>query len=104
MMIQVSIDLRRYCPDLKAEAICNLSGALYSGLERKQGESFKTTLERIVVLTKKLKADFPGIGSAKGLEYMFGQGYSAMKKWVTESGHLAENIMLLIPCYRTLAS
>jgi NRPS condensation-like uncharacterized protein len=97
MMIQVSIDLRRYCPDLKAEAICNLSGALYSGLERKQGESFKTTLERIVMLTKKLKADFPGIGSAKGLEYMFEQGYSAMKKWVTESGALGRKYNVTYP-------
>ena len=97
MVIQVSIDLRRYCPDHKAEAICNLSGALYVGLERKQGESFKTTLERIVVLMKKLKDDYPGIGSAKGLEYIFSQGYLAMEKWVTESGTLGRKYNVTYP-------
>ncbi len=86
MMIQVSVDLRRYCPDNKAEAICNLSGALYLGVERKQGETFEGTLERIVIIMRKLKEEYPGVESAKGLEYLYRQGYPVMEKWITELG------------------
>lgn len=86
MTIQVSIDLRRYCPDNKAEAICNLSGALYLGVERIQGEMFEKTLERIAAFMRRLKEDYPGIESAKGLEYMYGQGYPVLEKWLKESG------------------
>ncbi len=86
MTIQVSIDLRRYCPNNKAEAICNLSGALYLGVERIQGEVFEKTLERIIVFMRKLKEDYPGIESAKGLEYMYEQGYPYLEKWLIESG------------------
>lgn len=86
MTIQVSIDLRRYCPDNKAEAICNLSGALYLGVERIQGEVFEKTLERIASFMRKLKEDYPGIESAKGLEYMYGQGYPVLENWLKESG------------------
>lgn len=97
MTVQVSIDLRRYCPDNKAEAICNLSGALYLGVERIQGEVFEKTLERIIVFMKKLKEDYPGIESAKALEYMYGQGYSALEKWLTESGAQSRKYNITYP-------
>jgi len=86
MTVQVSIDLRRYCPDNKAEAICNLSGALYLGVERIQGEVFEKILERIIVYMRTLKGDYPGIESAKALEYMYGQGYPFLEKWLMDSG------------------
>jgi NRPS condensation-like uncharacterized protein len=85
MTNQVSIDLRRYCPGQKAEAICNLSGALYLSVERKQGEAFEKTFERTVLLMHKLKENYPGIESAKALEYLYRQGYPFMEKWVVKS-------------------
>jgi NRPS condensation-like uncharacterized protein len=97
MTIQVSIDLRRYCPDNKAEAICNLSGALYLGVERKPGEAFEKTLERIVVFMRKLKENYPGVESAKALEYLFRQGYPVMEKWITESGAQSREHNLTYP-------
>jgi NRPS condensation-like uncharacterized protein len=97
MTIQVSIDLRRYCLDNEAEAICNLSGALYPGVERIQGEVFEKTLERIVFFMRKLKDNYPGIESAKGLEYKYGQGYPIMEKWIIESGVLMRKHNLTYP-------
>lgn len=97
MTIQVSIDLRRYCPDNKAEAICNLSGALYLGVERIQEEMFEKTLERIASCMRKLKEDYPGIESAKGLEYMYGQGYPVLKKWLMESGEQSRKYNVTYP-------
>jgi len=74
MIMQISIDLRRYLPEHRAEAICNLSGALYVALERRMGEPFEGTLERVCASMNKLKQDFPGLESAAGLEYLFSQG------------------------------
>jgi len=85
MTNQISIDLRRYCPDHKAEAICNLSGALYVSLERKHGETFDGTLGRVGASMKKLKEDYPGLESAAGLEYLFSQGYAGLEKYLAES-------------------
>lgn len=97
MTVQVSIDLRRYCPDSKAEAICNLSGALYLNMERIQGETFEKNLERTVALMRKLKGDYPGIESAKGLEYMYRQGYPALEKWLIESGAQSRKYQVTYP-------
>jgi NRPS condensation-like uncharacterized protein len=97
MTVQVSIDLRRYCPDNKAEAICNLSGALYLGMERIQGEVFEKTLDRTAAVMNKLKEDYPGIESAKGLEYMYGQGYPVLEKWLMESGAKSRKYQVTYP-------
>ena len=85
MMMQISIDLRRYLPEHRAEAICNLSGALYVALERKVGEPFERTLERVCALMNKLKQDYPGLESAAGLEYLFSQGFAYMENYMAES-------------------
>jgi NRPS condensation-like uncharacterized protein len=97
MTVQVSIDLRRYCPDNKVEAICNLSGALYLGMERIQGEVFEKTLDRTAAVMNKLKEDYPGIESAKGLEYMYGQGYPVLEKWLMESGAQSRKYQVTYP-------
>jgi NRPS condensation-like uncharacterized protein len=97
MMFQISIDLRRYLPNHKAEAICNLSGALYVALERKQRETFEETIARIAVLTNKLKADYPGIESAAGLEYLFRQGYVGLEKYLAESAAIGKKCNVTFP-------
>lgn len=97
MTNQVSIDLRRYCIGQKAEAICNLSGALYLGVERKQGEAFEKTFERTVLLMDKLKENYPGIESTKALEYLYRQGYPFIEKWVMESGAQSRKYNLTYP-------
>ena len=90
MLMQVAIDLRRYCPNGKAEAICNLSGALYIALERKLDEPFEGTLERVCGSMAKLKQDYPGLESAAGLEYLFSQGFAGMMKYLLESAEMGK--------------
>jgi NRPS condensation-like uncharacterized protein len=97
MTNQVSIDLRRYCPNQRAEAICNLSGALYTSLERKLGEAFGETLQRVCALMIKLKEDYPGIESAAGLEYLFSQGYTGLEKYLAESATLGRKYNVTFP-------
>jgi NRPS condensation-like uncharacterized protein len=97
MMIQVSIDLRRYLPDHRAEAICNLSGALYIALERKIGEEFEGTLDRVCESMNKLKQNYPGLETAAGLEYLFSQGYMGMEKYLMQSAEMGKRYQVTFP-------
>jgi NRPS condensation-like uncharacterized protein len=97
MLIQVSIDLRRYLPNRKAEAICNLSGALYVSLERKLGEPFEETLARVRTAMGKLKQNYPGLESAAGLEYLCSQGLVGMEKYMAESAELGKKYNVTFP-------
>ena len=97
MILQVSIDLRRYLPNYKAEAICNLSGAIYIALERKNGETFEGTLARVVASMGKLKANYPGLESAAGLEYLFSQGFAEMEKYLVQSAEMGKKYNVTFP-------
>ena len=97
MILQVSIDLRRYLPSHKAEAICNLSGAIYIALERINGETFEGTLARVVAYMEKLKANFPGLESAAGLEYLFSQGFTGMEKYLVQSAEIGKKYNVTFP-------
>ena len=70
MDISTTIDLRRYIPDQKAEAIRNFSGGFRTGIARKVDESFEGTLFRVVHATKKIKEGLPGLQNAKGGEFV----------------------------------
>lgn len=70
MDISTTIDLRRYIPDQKAEAIRNFSGGFRTGITRKVNEPFEGTLTRVVHATKKIKDGFPGLQNAKGGEFV----------------------------------
>lgn len=69
MDIPVTLDLRRYLPDKKAEAIRNLTGGLIVRIPRKMHEPFERTLSRVMSETEKIKKGHPGIQNAVGAEY-----------------------------------
>jgi NRPS condensation-like uncharacterized protein len=97
MINQVSIDLRRYLQGGKAEAICNLSVALYMSLERKRGETFESTLQRVREALNKVKEDSPGVDSARGLEYLYGQGYNGLEKYLSGSAEMGRKFNVTFP-------
>lgn len=68
MDITTTIDLRRYLPNNKAEAIRNFSGGFVTRVERIVGESFEGTLSRIVDITGNIKNGLPGLQNAIGGE------------------------------------
>ena len=97
MIIQVSIDLRRYLSKQKTEAICNLSGALYVALERKGGEEFDGTLSRVSAAMNRLKENYPGLESAAGLEYLASQGYLSLEKYLEEASAMGRKFNVTFP-------
>ncbi|MBI2955560.1 MAG: hypothetical protein HYY30_14690 [Chloroflexi bacterium] len=74
--VQTQIDLRRYLPSRRAEALCNLSGAIYPAIAHKTGASFTDTLAQVQTAIERLEVDNPGIGEALYLEMAFKQGFA----------------------------
>ncbi|HEX2944871.1 MAG TPA: condensation domain-containing protein [Clostridia bacterium] len=68
MGINVTVDLRRYLPDKKTEAIRNLSGSSNIWLSMVENEAFGDTLSRVAFMTDEMKKGYPGLQSAIGLE------------------------------------
>ncbi len=70
MDIPITLDLRRYLPDQKTDAIRNFAGGLITTIARKKHESFPETLSRVMSKTKILKDGHPGIEYAVLAEYI----------------------------------
>lgn len=68
MEIPITVDLRRYLPDNKTEAIRNFSGSMNTRLPMLQNEAFCDTLSRLVPVMNEIKSGTPGLQSAIGLE------------------------------------
>ncbi|WP_010245556.1 condensation domain-containing protein [Acetivibrio cellulolyticus] len=68
MDMGVTIDLRRYLPDNKAEAIRNFSGGVVLRIARLFGEPFEGTLMRVKSIMNRKKGKNPGYQSATGAE------------------------------------
>jgi NRPS condensation-like uncharacterized protein len=68
MDMGVTVDLRRYLPENKAEAIRNLSGGIILRIARKKNETFERTLSRIASAMEHKKTKNPGFQCAVGAE------------------------------------
>lgn len=76
MEVLLTVDLRRYLPGGRAEAICNLSGLTSVGITRIPSESFEATLSRVVPLKLKgIKRNRPGVFGAIGFELLEGLSF-----------------------------
>jgi NRPS condensation-like uncharacterized protein len=68
MEILTTVDLRRYLPDHKTQAIRNFSGSVSTKLSMSFNEPFAETLQRTAYIMKEVKKNYPGLQSAIGLE------------------------------------
>lgn len=78
MEIMVTIDLRKYLHGQKAEALCNLSGAMNVRVALENDEHFQTSLGKVHAVTKSLKSKLPGIHSAVSMEMIAELGFEEM--------------------------
>ncbi|MFH1151307.1 MAG: hypothetical protein V1748_12615 [Actinomycetota bacterium] len=78
--VDVPVDLRRYLPEGKAGAVCNLSGQLYPVLEHMDGEPFEGTLARVREVMGRFKENSPGIGSATCIESYLRSGFGISRR------------------------
>jgi len=68
MDIPITIDLRKYLPEQKAEAIRNFSGGVTLRIGRKANELFEETLSRVMAETEEMRNRHPGLENAIKLE------------------------------------
>ena len=68
MEIPITVDLRRYLPNHKTQAIRNFSGSVSTKLTMSMNEPFNETLQRASAVMKEIKQGYPGLQSALGLE------------------------------------
>ena len=66
--IPTTVDLRRYLPGHKTQAIRNFSGSEKTNLSMSINEPFAKTLQRVADMMKEIKKRYPGLQSAIGLE------------------------------------
>jgi NRPS condensation-like uncharacterized protein len=83
--IQVSIDLRRYLPDVQQRAICNLSGALFPAPVLNPDDTFEQTLSRVSAEMLRFKADQPGLASALLVDLVMAGGYAKGKELLSKA-------------------
>lgn len=66
--VQVPVNLRRYLPNGRAGALCNLAGSIYPALRCEPGAPFAATLEQAHAAQAAAAAGLPGLGQALMLE------------------------------------
>lgn len=95
MDIGLTVDLRRYLPDNKAQAIRNLSGGIILRIPRIHGESFEGTLSRVVTVMNRKKSTNPGYQCASGAElaevFVFHQ-FLAFSRFVSKTSEILSQI------------
>jgi NRPS condensation-like uncharacterized protein len=64
LKVMVPVDLRRYIPSGRAEAVCNLSSAVFPVVASVPDEPFRDTLDRVKERMASYKSGYPGLGSA----------------------------------------
>lgn len=92
MDIGLTVDLRRYLPDKKAQAIRNFSGGIILRIPRIHGESFEGTLSRVVSVMNRKKNENPGYQCASGAEraekIFFFHQFLAFSKFVSKASEI----------------
>ncbi|ACL75574.1 condensation domain-containing protein [Ruminiclostridium cellulolyticum] len=90
MDIPITIDLRKYLPDHKAQAIRNLSGGVVIKIGRKPHEPFEGTLSRIVSLTKYFKNKHPSVASTRMADYIEKMSFRQICSYFKALSHVNE--------------
>ncbi len=101
MDISMTVDLRRYLPDQKTDAIRNFSGGFDTQLSCADNEPFERTLSRVALMMKEIKKGRPGLQSAVGLERVEkGSFFEILSYYQTE----AQNISYSDKCSPVLSN
>lgn len=90
MDIPITIDLRKYLPDHKAEAIRNFSSGVILRLDRRPNELFEGTLYRVMALTKAMKNSHPSKKNAMGLDIIEKINFYQMCAYFEALSHILE--------------
>ncbi len=78
--VQAPVNLRRYLPDGRAGALCNLAGSIYPALQHEPGATFDHTLAQAHAAQADAAAGLPGLGQALMLEVVMTLPYALAQR------------------------
>lgn len=79
--VQVTVDLRRYHPNRKADGICNLSGSEHIHVSHEPNERFDHTLQRVKQQMDNHKQNLCGMHTAFVFEFFASLGLEGTCQW-----------------------
>jgi len=91
MEIPITMDLRKYLPEQKAEAIRNFSGGYILRISRKANELFEGTLARVMAKTKDLKNRHPGLENAIKVDLIENMNFNSICAFVKAIAQVIES-------------
>ncbi|MBU0992646.1 MAG: hypothetical protein KJ737_09150 [Proteobacteria bacterium] len=71
LRLVITVNLRRFLPDQKAESICGLSGFIYMNIGQHLGETLRDTVHLVHNYMKAIKNDYPGLGGSFPMTWLF---------------------------------
>lgn len=102
MDISITVDLRRYLPGKKTEAIRNFSGGADTRIPRIENESFEGTLARVKTMMEQIKSGRPGLQSAVGLERVERAIFHETLDFYRNSGNMGTKFVQCAPVMSNL--
>lgn len=97
MDITTTVDLRRYLPDHKTEAIRNFSAGFITRIPRIKSETFDNTLSRVKLQVDKIKKENPGIHNAIGGEQIEKMNFFHINSYFRDAYKINEFLSLVFP-------
>ncbi|MGD6960826.1 condensation domain-containing protein [Fictibacillus phosphorivorans] len=90
--IGVTVDLRRYLPKKKAEAICNLSSSVSIQITCNNNEFIEETLLKVFQETRKAKENNPGLNGAIVFEMLGGMGIPKLHSHFQKTNKISKEL------------
>lgn len=97
MDISTTVDLRRYLPDHKTEAIRNFSAGFITRIPRIKSETFDGTLSRVKHEVGKIKKEYPGLHNAMGGEWIEKMNFFHINAYFRDSYKINEFLSMSFP-------
>ncbi|MHB8065918.1 MAG: condensation domain-containing protein [Ruminiclostridium sp.] len=101
MEVTLTVDLRRYLSTKRAETICNMSGAVYARMERKE-EDIRATLQRVSKMMKDFKNNTPGIHNSAAMELMRNLKYKDVSLFLQNATSIAAQSKRMSPLFSNM--
>ncbi|NLD47152.1 MAG: hypothetical protein GX660_08120 [Clostridiaceae bacterium] len=97
MDISTTVDLRRYLPGHKTEAIRNFSAGFITRIPRIKSEAFGGTLSRVKLEVEKIKKEYPGLHNAMGGEWIEKMNFFHINAYFRDSYKINEFLSMSFP-------
>jgi NRPS condensation-like uncharacterized protein len=102
LSVNLTVDLRRYLPNRKAETIANLSSGEFITVDQISSDTFNAALSKVLQATQKMKQNYPGVRGMLSLKYLATQQWKEADMFFRHRREQALQSKLSIPYFSNL--